>query len=349
MAYTTVDNPGEYFNTKLYTGNASTSHAITGVGFQPDWVWLKNRGSTDGHHMYDVVRGVTKRIRPDSSNAESTQSNGLTAFGTDGFTVSNSSGVNSNGANHVAWNWKAGTSFTNDASSTSIGTIDSTGSVSDTAGFSIVSYTGTGSNGTIKHGLSTAPSMIMVRNRSITQEWAVYHASLGATKFLELNLTGAEGTASNRWNNTSSTNSVFSVGSDASVNGSSNNIIAYCFAQKQGYSKFGSYTGNGDADGTFIYTGFSVGWVMVKRTDVANHWIILDNKRNAFNLVNNKLLANENEADEIGTGNTMDFLSNGFKLKATNAGANASGGNYIYMAFAESPFVTSTGIPTTAR
>ena len=345
MAYTTINDPTDYFNIVLYTGNASTPTNITGVGFQPDWVWIKNRSASENHILADAVRGANKLLESNTADAELSDSNYIKAFQSDGFQIGSEGAVNGNSNGIVSWNWKAN----GQGSSNTNGSINTTyTSANTTAGFSIVAFTGTGSNATVGHGLGVTPSMIIVKNLSVTQEWAVYHASLGATKYLELNLTGASGTASNRWNNTSPTNSVFSVGSDASVNGSSNNIIAYCFAEKQGYSKFGSYTGNGNADGTFVYTGFRVGWLMIKNTSTGStKWTICDSKRDGFNDNNHRLFASETEAES--TSNPWEMYSNGFKMTTTGSFVNASGSNYIYMAFAEHPFTSSTGTPVTAR
>ena len=347
MAYTTIDDPTIYFNTKLYTGNGGTN-AITGVGFQPDWVWVKRRDSSAAHYVWDVVRGAAVQLYPASASSEDAgQTNGLSAFGSDGFTLGSDAGPNVNSGTFASWNWKAGTSFTNDASATGIGSIDSTGSVNQDAGFSICSYTGTGSTGTIKHGLNTAPAMIIVKNRSASQNWVVYHQSLGNTKAIFLSTTGAASTGSDWFNNTSPTSTVFSVGTYDAIVGNGHNLIAYCFAEKQGYSKFGSYTGNGSTDGTFSFTGFKVGWLMVKRTDSANSWIIMDNKRTTFNPMGEELKAEVSDAGNVAT--RWDQLSNGFKLRNAGGAVNASGGTYIYMAFAENPFVTSGGVPATAR
>jgi hypothetical protein len=264
-----IDKPSDYFNTKLYTGTGGSSNSVTGVGFQPDWLWLKSRSNTYPHFIYDVVRTNRSALFSNNTNAEDTgASNQMTSFNSDGFTVvddGGSVGTNASGATFASWNWKAGTAFTNDASATGIGTIDSTGSVNDTAGFSIVSYTGTGSAGTIKHGLSSKPSMIIFKNLSAGRSWMVYHQSLGATKFLYLDATDAEGTDSGFFNDTEPTSSVFSVGTANNTNYNGEAIIAYCFAEKQGYSKFGSYTGNGSTDGTFVYTGFKPAFVMAKK------------------------------------------------------------------------------------
>ena len=354
MAYTTIDKPSDYFNTVLYTGNNNTNAQT--VGFQPDWVWLKVRsaGSGQDHTLYDSVRGATKFIESNTSNAEATGSNYLTSFDSNGFTLGNDqSHVNASGDTYVSWNWKAGTSFTNDASSTGIGTIDSAGSFNNDSGFSIVSYTGNNTSGaTLKHGLNTAPAMVIVKNRNRTdnRDWVVYHQKLtSASYYIYLNSTGAmAGAYANFWNNTAPNSSVITLGSgDTTTNGNGDTYIAYCFAEKQGYSKFGSYTGNGSTDGTFIYTGFKPAFVMVKRTDSANSWIIMDNKRTTFNPMGEELKAEVSDAGNVAT--RWDQLSNGFKLRNAGGAVNASGGTYIYMAFAENPFVTSTGVPATAR
>jgi len=344
MSYTNgLDKPSDYFSTKLYTGNGSTN-AITGVGFQPDWVWIKNRPDARDHQIYDSVRGTTKVIGSDRTSAEATVSNGLTAFGSDGFTVGADSNVNDNGDSHVSWNWLA----SNTTASNTDGSITSTVSANTTSGFSVVSYTGTGSNATVGHGLSSAtPSMIIVKNRSAVKDWVIYHKSLGNTKFLEFT-TSAEQTASNRWNSTTPTSSVFSLGSDNGANGSGNSHIAYCFAEKKGFSKFGSYVGNGSTSGTYVHLGFKPAFVIQKASSTSSYdWVMLDNKRDSFNVADESLYANLSNV--VQTSNDTDFLSNGFKLRSTAAGNNGNGTTYIYMAFAENPFVTSTGIPTTAR
>ena len=348
MAYTTIDKPTDYFNTKLYAGNNSTQ-SITGVGFQPDWVWLKSRSDAGEHTLYDSVRGATKRLDSADNGAEDTVTNGLTSFDSDGFSLG--AGGNENSASSiVAWNWLAGGS----ASSNTDGSITSTVSVNTTAGFSIVSYTGTNNNQTVGHGLGAAPKVIILKNRSTTNNWCVGHGSLGFTKHLALNENDAVGTSSVRFQDTAPTSTVYSVGAAGETNGSGNSIIAYCFVEKKGYSKFGSYTGNGNADGTFVYTGFKPAMVIFKNTGTANRqWQLLDNKRSSSggnNVINITISPNNsNNESWWGTNNYADFLSNGFKLRASYDGVNESSGNYIYMAFAENPFVSSTGIPCTAR
>ena len=245
---------------------------------------------------------------------------------------------------YVSWNWKAGGS----GSANTTGTINSTVSANTTAGFSIVKWTGTGANATVGHGLGSALDFIIVKNRDTTNQWCIYNRPRGATKFIHLDATDSESTASSVWNNTEPTSSVFSVGVSALTNGSSNSMIAYCFAEKKGYSKFGSYTGNDNANGTFVYTGFAPAWVMIKRTNSTNDWIILDIKRNPINPSDERILANSVNA--ASTANTMvDFLSNGFKPRSTYGGINGASDNFIYMAFAEAPFVNSNGVPCNAR
>ena len=349
MAYTTIDKSSDYFNTVLYTGNGGTQ-TISGVGFEPDWTWIKVRSTSDNHSLEDQVRGANKTLKSDTTGAEfSSGTVQISSWNSDGFALGSADGqTNGNGQTYASWNWKAGTSFTNDASGTGIGSIDSTGSASDTSGFSIISWSGTGSTGTLKHGLSTTPSMIITKSRG-SSAWCVYNKHLGNTNVLFLDTVAATSAHIAYWNNTSPTSSVFTVGSDDAVNHSGNNMIAYCFAEKKGYSKFGSYTGNGNADGTFVYTGFKPAWVMGKKTDGAEDWFMFDNKRDAFNLTQKKLRANSNAAENDNSSKGIDFLAQGFKLRTSNGEFNGSGGNWIYMAFAENPFVSSTGVPATAR
>jgi len=347
MAYTDIDDPSAYFQTTLYTGNGGTL-AVTNGGnsdLQPDWLWLKKRNADVNHFLFDSVRGASKELNSNNTEAEASPSNYLSSFNSDGFSIGSDSDINGNNDTLVAWQWKAGTSFTNDASSTSVGSIDSAGSVNTDAGFSIVSFTGGGANATIKHGLTSKPSMIIVKARGRTSTWSVYHTSLGATKFLRLEGTNAVGTEAGWWNNTEPTSSVFSIG----TNHYANTQIAYCFSEKQGFSKFGSYIGNGQADGTYVHLGFSPAWIMRKKTSGTENWTIHDNKRDTHNVTFKRLLANDSGAEYDSASNQVDLLSNGFKCRASNDGSNASGGNYIFMAFAENPFVTSTGVPATAR
>jgi hypothetical protein len=347
MAYTTINKSTDYFNTKLYTGNGSTQ-SISSVGFAPDLVWIKDRDATGYHFWTDAVRGVTKTLFSNTTGAEGTEVNGLTAFGTDGFTVGAHSNINTNGRNIVSWNWKAAGG---QGSSNTDGSINTTyTSVNTTAGFSISTYSGNGTAGaTIGHGLGVVPKMIIVKNKTHAGgNWVVYHESLGNTKAVYLDLTDASGTAG-AWNNTSPTSSVFTVNDANALNGSGGRqYVAYCFAEKTGYSKFGSFTGNGNADGTFIYTGFKPSWIMFKRTSAASDWTIFDTKRLTYNVNNLRLEANTTDAEPSGAANKIDILSNGFKMRHSSSSFNNSGGTYIYMAFGQS-LVGTNNIPATAR
>ena len=362
MAYTTIDDPSAYFQTALYTGNGGTL-AVTNDGnsdMQPDWVWAKSRTQANSHVFFDVVRTFAgdKEIQSNNTGAEGASDSAgygyISAVGSDGFTAKAGTTAgdytNVSSQNYVAWQWKAGTSFSNDASSTSVGSIDSAGSVNTTAGFSIIGYTGTGSAGTIAHGLGVKPSFILFKNRERAVNWLVYDKKNGANKFLYLNVTDAIGDDSGHFNDTEPTTSVFSVGGADGTNYSGENLIAYCFAEKQGYSKFGVYTGNNVVDGAFVYTGFKPAFVMVKLIDTqTDGWVIQDNKRDISNTgTSTRLRANTSNAEFTST-NEIDLLSNGFKCRGDDGEINGNGSKHIYMAFAENPFVTSTGVPATAR
>jgi len=332
---------GDHFNTVLYTGNGSDGRSITGVGFDPDWVWLVSRNLATSHLLNDTVRGANKSLFSEGTTAETANNGGgyLSAFVTDGFSVtSGSSGddaVNDGSDTYVAWNWLAGTAFSNDASATSVGSIDSSGQVNTTAGFSIISYTGTGSAATVAHGLGVAPNLIIAKSRS-TGGWLVYHSSRGESAYLYLNSDGSGETGvSYPWNGTAPTTSVFSVNSAASP---SENMIAYCFANVEGYSKFGSFTGNGADDGPFVYTGFRPAWVMTKRADSTADWQIMDDHRNPINVMDGFKFANLAYQETSDAAYNRDFLSNGFKVRGSEAYVNASGATFIYLAFAHSPF-----------
>ena len=346
MAYTTINKSTDYFNTVLYTGNGSTQ-SITGVGFQPDWTWTKKRNGTTGHRWVDAVRGVTKAIFSNGSNAESTESNGLTAFASDGYSLGTDGNYNSNGDNYASWNWKAGTGA---GSANTDGSINTTyTSVNTTAGFSISKYTGNGTTGaTVGHGLGAIPKWIIVKRLdSATTNFQVYHSSMGAEKYIQLNTTSGQSDSDVLWNDTAPTNQVFSLGNYSHVNYNGSPHIAYCFAEKTGYSKFGSYTGNGNADGTFVYTGFKPAFIMQKKTSGTSDWVIYDNKRDTSNVVTQELKPNSNAAESSNT--NIDILSNGFKQRANYAYTNNSGATYIYIAFAEAPLVGSNNVPCTAR
>ena len=341
MAYTTINKSTEHFNTVLYTGNATDNRTVTGVGFQPDFTWIKLRNSVSQHELFDVVRGVNKPISSNLDAVQSTETNRLKSFDSDGFTLGTGTAVNGS-YTFASWNWKAGNS---QGSSNTDGSINTTyTSVNTTAGISISQYTGTGSNATVGHGLGVAPRMIMVKNLTNANAWSVYHADLGATKYLALNESDAAGTASDRWQDTAPTSSVFSIGTNANQGGSYN-YIAYCFAEKTGFSKFGSYTGNGNNDGSFIYLGFKPAFFLIKRTDTSESWIMTDNKRGTNNDWN-YVLADSNAA-EVDGDLPYEFLSNGIKMRGTTQ--NGDGNTFVYMAFAEAPLVGSNNVPATAR
>ena len=348
MAYTTIDDPTLYFNTVLYTGNGSADHAITGFNHSTDWVWIKRRNSAVDHRLYDIVRGANKGLESNNTDAEVTTTTNVKSFDSDGFTTDGGSTTNVSGGTFVAWSWEAGGT----ASSNTDGSITSSVSANTTAGFSIVSYTGTGANATVGHGLGSALDMVIVKNRDDVANWKVWHNYLSGTQVLELNNTDAVETPA-VWNSTIPTSSVFSVGTQNTVNGSGDNIIAYCFAEKKGYSKFGIYNGVGSfpSDVTnFVYTGFKPAFIMLKQT-AGEAWNIVDNKRAyEYNPTGYFLYANTSgaEAGSV-TYSEMDLLSNGFCLRKAHGQYNETGKQYIYMAFAENPFVTSTGICCTAR
>jgi hypothetical protein len=354
MAYTTIDDPSAYFHTQLYTGDGASTNAITNDAnagdFQPDWIWIKRRDGADNHHVFDTSRGITKELNTNGTGAEGSGTNLVKSSDTDGFTLGDNGGVNGSSETYVAWQWKAngGTTTTNDASSTGVGSLDSVYQANTTAGFSIITYTGTGSNATIAHGLGSAPTMLIVKNRSSAESWMVGHHknSNGFQSSVFLDLTAAKDTDAVYFNNTAPTSTVISIGTNTKINHASENHVMYAFAEIQGYSKFGSYTGNGNVDGPFVYTGFSPAWVMVKRFDSGNNWHLHDSKRVPYNSNNKTLYPN---LDNVEQTEDFDMLSNGFKLRESGGGYNASGGTYIYMAFAESPFVSSEGVPTTAR
>ena len=340
MAYTTIKKPSDYFNTKLYTGTGAT-HNITGVGFQPDFTWIKARTAAFNSLLTNVVNGVNSQLSSNTTSSDYGFTNAITSFDSDGFTTTTAGETNENGENFVAWNWLADNTS---GSSNTDGSITSTVSANTTSGFSIVSYTGTGANATVGHGLGAVPKMIIVKKYNVTGSWGVYHNSLGNGNFLYLNDTNASASNSTLWNNTSPTSSVFNLGSSAISNSSSNSHIAYCFAEKTGYSKFGSYVGNGSStDGTFVYTGFSPSFLILKRTtDSIGSWTMYDNKRHTYNPNGEYLLANDSGA-AVAFDN-VDFLSNGFKLRA---GFNNASSTYIYMAIAKEPLVGDN--PATAR
>ena len=326
--------PGDYFNTVLYTGDGTSDRDITGVGFQPDFVWHKSRSDTRDHRLLDAVRGATLGLSSNLTSAEYTESTGLTSFDSDGFSIGNAAAFNTNTETYVAWNWKADNTS---GSSNTDGTITSTVSANTTAGFSIVSYTGNGTAGaTVGHGLSKAPEIYILKKRDVSgNSWLTYANYLGYTKYLALNNSSAAGTDSNFFY-ADPTSSVFSLGFYGDTNGNGNAYIGYCFHSVEGYSKIGSYTGNGSADGAFVYTGFRPAFVLVKRTDSTGNWIIMDGERSPYNIVNKYLFSDLSNVED--TADRGDFVSNGFKIRTTSTAMNTNAATYIYMAFAENPF-----------
>ena len=346
MAYISFQ-PKDYFNTVLYNGTGS-AQSITGVGFEPSWIWQKSRSNTQDGRIFDAVRGGSKVIYPSLTNAESTDAQLITSFDSDGFTMGSAGGnVNDSGTTNVAWNWNANGA----GSSNTDGSITSTVSASTTSGFSVVKWTGSGGNATIGHGLGAVPKMIMIKSLANTTSWMVYTAMTGNNSEIALNSSAAATGSSTAWQDTDPTSSVFYVagGAGDGVN-ASGDYVAYVFAEKQGFSKFGSYTGTANADGAFIYTGFKPAWIMMKKTAGSGyHWFVFDNKRDGYNNSNKRFEASSSaaEADTSPAGN-IDILSNGFKIRTTD-GHIADAGEYIYIAFAEEPLVASNGVPATAR
>ena len=363
MAYTTIDDPSAYFQVKTYAGTDASPQAFTLDGnsdLQPDWVWIKNRGYANKHVLFDSVRGVNKSLTSNSENMELNQNSDggyLSAFNSNGFTLTEGSSsdndTNDDRYTYVAWNWLGA----NGTASNSDGSITTTVSANTTSGFSIIDFTGNESNSSIGHGLGVAPSMFIMKRYTDdgyadTGEWYVYHKDLASDKYLRLQSTAAVATNDGSLWNTSTpvTSSVINIGLNANSNHTGNKTIVYAFAEKKGYSKFGSYIGNGNADGTYVHLGFKPAFVMSKCTSHAGEdWNINDDKRPGYNVIQNALLPNSSAAEVTASFQAIDTLSNGFKWRGTNDRVNASGKTYIYMAFAENPFVTSTGIPTTAR
>tara|TARA_R110001599_G_scaffold91705_1_gene240773 strand:- start:10 stop:1050 length:1041 start_codon:yes stop_codon:yes gene_type:complete len=346
MAYTTINKSTDYFNTVLYSGNGSTQ-SITGVGFQPDWTWIKNR-NLDGynHNVYDAVRGVTKLLKPSGTNAEITNSTSLTAFGSDGFTLggTGTGEINQSNGTYASWNWLAN----GQGSSNTDGTINSTyTSASTTSGFSIVTYTGTGANATVGHGLGVAPTTVWIKQRSGTEGFYTYWKAIGAANQMTLAGTDASAAGGVLFNSTDATSTVFSVGTHGSTNASGSTYVAYCFAPITGFSSINSYTGNGNADGVFQYLGFKPAWVMIKKTSGTGSWWMFDNKRLGYNPSNSRFYTNDTATEATST--VIDFLSNGFKFRSDDGELNASGGTYVYIAFASSPLVSSNNVPANAR
>jgi len=350
MAYTTINKSTDYFNTKLYTGNGSTQ-SITGIGHQPDLVWTKGRNDTYSQMWVDAVRGGTKYIYSNTTVAEATNANAITSFISDGYNIGSFGTLNDNSQAYVSWNWKANGA----GSANTTGSINSTVSVNTTSGFSIVKYTGNATVSTIGHGLGVAPKMIITKNLSRSDAFPVdcRQGNSGAGGIMYLNETGTLGAYGNTspYPSTAPTSTVYSVGTAGNTNYSGSDLIAYCFAEKTGFSKFGQYTGNGSATGgTFIYTGFKPAMIIIKRSDTsAGQWTIFDNKRNPSNAVRAMLVPNGTDVELSQNENNMDFLSNGLKMYNSDGVFNANNSKYIYMAFAEAPLVGSNNVPCTAR
>jgi hypothetical protein len=327
-----IKKPNQHFDATLYTGTGSSLSVTNAGSFQPDFVWAKNRGLANYNALTDSVRGVQNQLYSNTNDAQVTGSDGLTAFNTNGFTVGTNANWNNNTYSFVGWQWKGGgTAVTNTAGATS-----SQVSANPTAGFSVVTYTGTGSSTSIGHGLGAVPSVILIKSRSATTAWRMYQADLGITKYLVLSSTNGVGTAS-MWG--TPTDTAFVVGGTSyEVNDSSATYVAYCWAPIAGYSAFGSYTGNGSSDGPFVYLGFRPRFIMIKRSDTIANWTIRDTARNSYNSANLGLFPNLSNAEDSTSGRDIDILSNGFKIRGTDSDLNTSSGTYIYACWAENPF-----------
>lgn len=335
----TIKLGNAYFDVALHTGNGGTTN-VTSLNFQPDLVWIKARSNAANHGIIDSVRGVAKQLSSSLTAAELNITDGMQSFNSNGFTVQNETdgySLNTNGYTYADWCWKANGA----AVSNTNGTLTSQVSANTTAGFSVVTYTGSGSAATVGHGLGVAPKMIIVKDRNRATDWSCLamaaNSGAGYLGWIRLNTTDAWSTTSLLWNNTAPTSSVFSIGTYDYVNYSGSNYVAYCFAEVAGYSKFGSYTGNGSTDGPFVYCGFRPRYVLIKRTDSTSDWTVWDTARNTYNTMNLALYPNLSNA-EVNTSIVIDTLSNGFKVRNSNADTNASGGTYIYACFAENPF-----------
>jgi len=360
-AYTTIDDPSAHFQATAYSG-AGASTTVTNGGnsdLKPDWLWIKNRTGAYAHALFDSNRGLGSSSPPmlesDSTAVENANQNWISAVGTDGFTIGvNEHNLSNSSSEYVAWQWKGAGGTT---ASNSNGSITSTVQANTTAGFSIVTYTGTGSVATVGHGLGVKPDMMILKNRDSAVNWIVFHKDINtsANYFLRLNTTDATQYSGGRFNGTQPTSSVFTVGTSSQTNNNGDDIVAYCFASKQGYSKFGQYIGNGNSGntGAFVFTGFKPNFVMLRETGNSNSWWMFDTARDTYNTADARLVANTTAAEATGSfTDVVNFLSNGFKIKNSDSAWNRSGGTYIYMAFAENPFVTSDdggSIPTTAR
>ena len=356
MAYTTIDDPSAHFQVSLWTGDGNDNRSIDQDGnstFQPDLIWIKSRGGTQLHYMYDSTRGANVQLLVDDSAAETTVANRMQAFESDGFQLGTSSEVNYvGGLAYVGWQWlaNAGSRTTNTQSG------DNPGGgyqANTTAGFSIVDFTGTGGNGTMAHGLGAVPQVIMLKSRSGAHDWQMGHNSIASdawTDYLNPNTNGAAADNDTHWNDTAPTSTVFTLGENAGLNGDGLTNIAYLWTPIKGFSQFGGYKGNGNTDGTFVHLGFKPAFLIIKKTSATQDWQVRDHKRDAYNEDSDELLFMSTDGATTTSGNNIaDFLSNGFKLRGTGGDHNEDGGTFVYLAFAEQPFVTSGGIPCTAR
>ena len=358
-AYTTIDDPSAYFQTALYTGNAGYN-TITNDGnsdLAPDLIWGKCRSTSKTHFLYDTTRGAEKRIESDNTGSEDTSTNGVLNFYTDGFRLGSGNTENDNNETYVAWQWKANGGTT---SSNTDGDLTSTVQFNSTAGFSIITYTGKSPIEPLDvgHGMGEVPDMFIIKNRSGSRLWAMYHKELTSpaqNRYLILNdHQYGELANSTVFRYEAPTTTIIKTGENAAVNQPNENFVVYAWKERQGFSKFGKYFGGGSGVRPFIYTGFKPAWVMIRNISSASNWEMFDIKRNPANVANLKLGANlsvaENGSDLGSTSqNNIDILSNGFKMRTSSTDTNASGDTYIYIAFAENPFVTSTGVPATAR
>ena len=345
MAYISFQ-PSDFFNSVPFVGNTGgVPTTVTGVGFQPDWVWFCNREVINNRWIFDSVRGVEKYLESDNGQLETTDAQGLQSFNADGFTVGDANPINQNTKDIISWNWKGATTAV-----PSGGTITPTAcSFSATAGFGIYAYAGNATSGaTIAHGLGAVPKMLIIKERSDGASWCVYHVITGNDYILNLNDSGGgSGGTSGHWNDTTPTSTVFTLGNSSELNDGSETYVAYAFCDIPGYAKFGGYTGNGNANGAFIYTGFRPAFIMIKSTSGAGSWAMFDDKRDGYNVDNDHVSANTTEVEQ--TDNTIDIVSNGFKARNTTNQVNGSGWTYLYMAFAKNPIVSSNGAPTVAR
>jgi len=349
MAYSTIDDPTLHFNTKLFTGDNQANNAVTGVGFQPDFIWFKNRGAANDHALVDSVRG-RKTLSTNNIAAELTLNadKDFQSFDSDGFTVDVVEQLNSfnkSGDSIASWNWKAGGSASNNTDGNKTISL----SVNTTAGFSVGTYTGDGQDNTIGHGLGAIPDWLMIKNRSSgSRKWQLWHKNLtGTNKYLAIDRTAAEITDTASWDNTAHSSTVWNTYGSGEANQNNENFVCYAWTSIQGFSKFGSYTGNANADGPFIYTGFKPAWIMTKQINGASSYIMHDNKRDPINPLDEFFTAETNDAG--GDLDSFDLLSNGFKIRTTNGDRNSNGDTFAYWAFAESPLVNSEGIPNNAR